>query len=171
MEFFKKIFRRKREAQTKPQPLRIEGCKTTLTPKPDEAELAAQALLESLSDDTCQRSKDKSQRPETLDLRPQTSDRPKDAAYYRDLSEKIRKARAAEKRQAMRFVAYAEQQLESPLFTGELDDIERELYRLQDVAEREGGELLRRWQHCLAECIVKQMSSNGNLNDNEETTM
>ena len=36
--------------QPVPEPLRIEGVTTKMTPHPDDAEVAAQALLESLSD-------------------------------------------------------------------------------------------------------------------------
>jgi hypothetical protein len=90
----------------------------------------------------------------------------------------------------MRFLAYAEQQLESPLFTdnsslflrpdgskrpevertphSSLNDIERELYKRQDVVEREGGELLKRWRHCLAEVIVRQMTTADSTDKNEE---
>lgn len=167
MEFFKKIFRRKREAQTKPQSLRIEGCKTTLTPKPDEAELAAEALLEMMCDG---RRKKEDGRPQPSSISHQPSS-PHGAAYYRELSEKIRTARAAERRLTMRYLAYCEEQLAlpQPLYVGQIGEMEQELYKRQDVAEREGGELLRRWQHCLAECIVRQMSE-AYKNNNEEAT-
>ena len=47
MNFIKKIFRRRKQFKPQPKQLRIDGVKTTLTPTPDDAELAAQALLES----------------------------------------------------------------------------------------------------------------------------
>lgn len=180
MEFFKRIFHRKREQKDgqKPRPLRIDGCKTTLTPTPDDAELAAQALLETMAahseesrndDKTTNRLNDRA--ANRLNDKKESSTH--DAAYYRELSKKIKTARAAEKRHAMRYLAYAEQQLESPLFTDNtsLNELEQELYRLQDIAEREGGELLRRWQHCLAECIVRQMRAAANTaNDMKEKT-
>jgi hypothetical protein len=34
--------------------------------------------------------------------------------------------------------------------------MEQGLYLLQDCAEREGGELMKRWQHCLADVLVKR---------------
>ena len=170
------LFRRK---QFKPQPkqLRIDGCKTVMTAAPDDAELAAQALLESLAGDSGskihgsrfkeKKAKDKNHEPLTNNREPASHD----AAYYKQLAEKIKKARAAEVRRTKRFLTYAEQQLDSPLMTGQTGEIERELYKLQDVAEREGGELLKRWQHCLAECIVRQMTTtdDADLTDVETT--
>ena len=157
MIFFKKIFHRKREKKNEPQPkqLRIDGIKTTLTPAPDDAELAAQALLETTAVPADSRFNDKPVKR----LNEKKESTPHDTAYYRSLGEKIRASKAAERRLTMRYLAYCEQQLESPLFTGSLDEIERELYKRQDIAERERGELLKRWQHCLAEVIVRQMSA------------
>ncbi len=48
---FWKIFRRK--GTREPRPLRIDGVKTTMTPEPDDAELAAQALLETMRSEEC----------------------------------------------------------------------------------------------------------------------
>lgn len=146
MEFFK-IFRRKKQ-KDQPRQLRIDGVKITMTPAPDDAELAAQALLEAHTDKGKKTHKRK-------DAKEPAQGTPE---YYKQLSEKIKKTRAAEARRTKRFLTYAEQQLDSPLMTGQTDEIEKELYKLQDIAEREGGELLKRWRHCLAECIVRQMS-------------
>lgn len=140
-----------------PKQLRIDGIKTELTPAPDDAELAAQALLEAHADKSKKTHKRK-------DAKEPAQGSPE---YYKQLAERIKKARAAEARRAKRFLTYAEQQLDSPLFTDEVGDIERELYKLQDVAEREGGELLKRWQHCLAECTVRQMNK---VSDEDEST-
>ena len=171
MEFFKKIFRRKREAQTKPQPLRIEGCKTTLTPKPDEAELAAEALLEMMCDGRWKMEDGRGDGRKEIAHGTSSNSTCRDVQYYRELSEKIHTARAAERRLTMRYLAYCEEQLAlpQPLYVGQIGEMEQELYKRQDVAEREGGELLRRWQHCLAECIVRQMSE-AYKNNNEEAT-
>ena len=151
MNFIRRIFNRKvfrGHGQREPKPLRIEGVKTPMTPQPDDAELAAQALLESLA----QKPRKAKDRPEPGQGTPE---------YYRQLSEKIRQTRAAEARLTMRYLAYCEEQLALPneLYVGQVGEMERELYKRQDVAEREGGELLRRWQHCLAEVIVRQMSA------------
>ena len=176
MDFFKKIFRRKREKkdEPKPQPLRIEGCKTTLTPKPDDAELAAQALLESrIYGDKEQRRKSKTAKRD--------NDQPHDAAYYRNLSEKIKAAHEADKHAAMRHVAYCEEQLKLVQDSGlrvqdssnhdlltvnhapeSIATLERGLYKHQDAAEREGGDLLKRWQKCLALVVMKQYKTKTN---------
>ena len=173
MEFFKKIFHRHRK-EFKPQPkqLRIDGVKTVMTPSPDDAELAAQALLESrLSPDPSlgarganSKSAKKTRAKGNHPLQSQGGEGggpPHDVAYYKALSEKIKASKAAERRLTMRYLAYCEEQLAlpQPLYVGQIGEMEQELYRRQDVAEREGGELLRRWQHCLAECIVRQMNA------------
>jgi hypothetical protein len=155
MDFFK-IFRRKKQ-KMQPKQLRVDGIKTEMTPAPDDAELAAQALLEAHTD----KSKKTHKRKDTKDPARGTPE------YYKQLAERIKKAKAADVRRAKRFLTYAEQQLDSPLMTGQTGEIERELYKLQDVAEREGGELLKRWQHCLAECIVRQMNK---VSDEDEST-
>ena len=177
MNFIRQIFNRKifrGRGQREPKPLRIEGVRTTMTPQPDDAELAAQALLESLAQKSQKPRKSASKR-EKDDARISSSEReqtrpkgkgdksPKQGTpeYYRQLSEKIRQTRAAEARLTMRFLAYCEEQLALPkeLYVGQTGEMESELYKRQSVAEREGGELLRRWQHCLAECIVRNMSA------------
>ena len=163
MRWLNKIFRRK---TFKPQPkqLRIDGVRTALTPQPDDAELAAQALLESrIYGDKDQRKAAKKKK--ASDLRPQTSDQPHDAAYYQQLSEKIRTAHEQERRMAMRYVAYVEEQLSTPLSTqggAGGGSLERGLYQHQDAVEREGGELLRRWQKCLAECLLLEIKTKTN---------
>ena len=143
--------------------LRIDGVKTTITPKPDDAELAAQALLESrLTPD-----------------RPTPGPSPKGRGvnrkhadgtpeYYQDLSEKIRIAHEHDRHMAMRYVAYVEAQLKSAisLQPSDLADLERGMYAHQDTIEREGGELKRRWQKCLAECVLLDMrATNTDLTD------
>ena len=168
-----KIFRRKRkgdaarqqEAQT-PQPLRIEGTtQAPLTPEPDDAELAAQALLELLAQ------KDPGARHQVSSDNAQPSVKPEtgkpetnvghDAAYYRQLAERMRQAHDQATLRTMRFVAWCEQELKKPDLPmegkGSLQQMEVELYKRIDTVERVGGELKRRWQHCLATVIVRQM--------------
>lgn len=181
--------------------LRIDGVKTVMTPAPDDAELAAQALLESLAGDSGSkvqgsrfkvkdqkkgRKQEDNRESSTMNHEPEA----KDAAYYKQLSEKIRKAHELERRAAMRYVAYVEQQLKlvqgsgfrvqdssnhEPLTVShqpsgishqpsDISTLEHGLFKHQDAAEREGGELLKRWQKCLAECILLEMKNN---NDNE----
>ena len=167
-----KIFRRKREDDTARQqeaqvskPLRIEGTtQAPLTPEPDDAELAAQALLELLAQkdsgvkkvsegNAQQNLKSETAKPETSGAR--------SAAYYRQLAERMRQAHDQATLRTMRFVAWCEQELKKPDLPmegkGSLQQMEVELYKRIDTVERVGGELKRRWQHCLATVIVRQM--------------
>jgi hypothetical protein len=152
-----------------PVPLRIEGVKPApLTAEPDDAELAAAALLELLVSSGKSQVSSKHARkrpeakgataePETLNLKPETHD----AAYYRRLAERIRLARDQATLRAMRFVTWCEQELENrdlPIEgKGSLAQMEAELYKRIDTIERVGGELKHRWQHCLATVIVRRM--------------
>ena len=160
-EKIQKYFRRKADAPLptgegvgERLPLRIEGVKPApLTPEPDDAELAAQALLESMvSSDKFQDSSFKIQ-----DSNPET----RDAAYYRRLAERIRLARDQATLRTMRFVTWCEHELEKrdlPIEgKGSLAQMEAELYKRIDTIERVGGELKHRWQHCLANVIVRRM--------------
>lgn len=139
-----------------PVPLRIEGVKSaSLTPEPDDAELAAQALLESMCDV-------KSKMEDVIEVADDAHQPSvRDAAYYRRLAERIRLARDQATLRTMRFVTWCEQELEKrdlPIEgKGSLAQMEAELYKRIDTIERVGGELKRRWQHCLAEAIVRQM--------------
>ena len=136
----------RRKAVREPKPLHIEGAITTITPEPDDAELTAQALLESLSP-----SPSPKVRGEKKQAEPQPAEKGT-AAYFHALADRVREGRAIEARMAMRYVAYCEQEL---LRNPQLAELERGLYRHLDIVDREGGELKRRWQHCLAEVIVK----------------
>jgi len=145
------------------QPLRIEGVEPApLTPEPDDAELAAQALLESLCD---VRSKMKDVREVAADAHQPSaiSHQPsvRDAQYYHALADRIRLARDQATSRTMRFVTWCEHELEKrdlPIEgKGSLAQMEAELYKRIDTIERVDGELKRRWQHCLAEAIVRQM--------------
>lgn len=161
MNFFKKIFKRKREPQQRPEPrpLRIRGCKTELTPAPDDAELSAQALLETMMGNGANGANESPVANRAHE--------PHDATYYKQLAERIRKAQQQEVWMTMRFLAYCEAQLKMSDGRGKVEDVntpdfaelERGLYQHQDTAEREGGDFLRRWQHCLAECVVRGMKS------------
>ena len=176
MNFIRRIFNRKvfrGHGQREPKPLRIEGVKTTMTPQPDDAELAAQALLESFGSEKRKVKSEKSAAKgnhtvQSSKLKVQSHD----VEYYRQLSERIKAERAAEARLTMRYLAYCEEQLAmpTPLYNGQIGEMERELYKRQTIAEREGGELLRRWQHCLAEVIVRQMSAASEATDYTDDT-
>lgn len=170
MIFLNTFHRNKREPKTPPQPLRIEGCKTRLTPEPDDAEIAAQALLEALAEerqDKGKRRRDKAAvtrqhaGPQTAGQNGREGEPPHDAAYYRQLSGRIHAARKVAANRAIRYVAWCEQELKSPHIPLEgessLTQMETGLYRHLDTIDREDGELKRRWQHCLAEVTVREM--------------
>lgn len=190
----KRFFHRKRRVPVgspdrKPQPLRIEGISPApLTPEPDEAELAAQALLEHM----CEQSrkdhlkdrhkdrhkdhhkdteKDKAAGSVPVGFADGKPEAPRDAAYYRQLADRIRQAHEAATQRTLRFVAFVEQELQKPSLPlsgpGSLGLLEAELYKRLDVIERRGGELKKRWQHCLATVIVRRMQAESNKDDNQ----
>lgn len=166
MNFIKKIFCRRKQFKPQPKQLRIDGVKATLTPTPDDAELAAQALLESrIYGDKTQRRK-KQPLPQPIPKK----EGERDAEYYRQLSEKIKESHEQERHAAMRHVAYCEEKLTSDIShqPSDIATLEHGLFKHQDTVEREGGDLLKRWQKCLAECLLLEMKNNNdNLNENE----
>lgn len=127
--------------------LRIDGVKApAMTPGPDDAELAAQALLEHKS------------HPKETEKKEPKAKQPKEGTpeHYQQMSGKIKEAHAQEARDAMRYLSYTEEELRQQPTTEQLIEIERGLYQYQDAAEREGGDLKKRWQHCLADVLVKR---------------
>lgn len=151
------LFRsKKKQGGAKPRPLRIEGVTPApLTAEPDDAELAAQALLESLSG--------------IAHRKPAPEAQEGTAVYYRQLAGKIRLAHEAATQRTLRFVAFCEQELQKPDLPvsgpGSLGLLEAELYKRIDVIERAGGELKRRWQHCLADVTVRLMQAGSQGDD------
>ena len=162
----------------KTMPLAVEGvAPAPLTAEPDEAELAAEALLASLASEELRvKSEELSEQrepsssleePSRDDNRQrQSAAKPKaaeqgTAEYYRQLAERIEKAQAVAAQRTTRFVAFCEQELKKRNLPkngpGSLALLEAELYKRIDTVEREGGELKRRWQHCLAEVTVRLM--------------
>lgn len=147
-----------------------------MTMEADNAELAAQALLEVMLDKQKRRRKksdvsDKSEtseksgesgKPNTL----QTSE------YYHQLSDRIRKAYASSRQCTLRFLCYCEQQLRNqdiPLYGADsLNIMQAELYKRIDVVDREGGDIKARWQHCLAEVTLRQMEASARSDEAEE---
>ena len=149
MNFLKYI---KKGKAREPKPLRIEGTSTVLTPEPDDAELAARALLESMRDGGRKKKAGSGNAAGRADAEG------RDAGYYRSLSDRIREAHEAEAMAAMRYVAWCEQELPTAGME-KLCLMERGLYRHTDTAEREKGHLKARWQSCLAEVIIRQMET------------
>lgn len=170
-DFIRSVFHSSQKAE--PQPLRIDGVgEAPLTPEPDDAELAAQALMELMMAnhgdwlaDTKRKTKDQVPVPMTAP--------PHDAKYYHQLAAKIRAARESSRLRTLRFIVYCEQQLRLPHLPatgkGSLQLLETELLKRIDIIEREGGELKKRWQHCLAEVTVRLMDAfhTGGTDDKE----
>ena len=147
-----------------------------MTMEADNAELAAQALLEVMLDKQKRRRKkadvsDKSEtseksgesgKPNTL----QTSE------YYHQLSDRIRQAYASSRQRTLRFLYYCEQQLRNqdiPLFgAGSLNLMQAELLKRIDLVDRVGGEIKARWQHCLAEVTLRQIEASARSDDEYE---
>lgn len=139
--------------------LSIEGIKEApITFEPDDAELAAQAVLDIMASE---KRKVKSEKSPAAVFSPSEDER--GASYYHALADRIREAHRMSALRATRFVAACEYQLKDkhlPM-TGEgsLRMLEVELYKRIDIIERAGGELKRRWQHCLAEVTVRLMEA------------
>lgn len=186
MKILEKIFRRtvplafRRGDRGEAMPLRVEGATTRLTPEADEAETAAAALLASMAD---RRKKRDGANGPTEPIKPNEpinttnpaapADSRKAVTFYRQLAKRLGLAHAVEARAAKRYVAYCEEQLRGTAESrnygttetanlevrgpaNPLAALEDGLFRHQNAVEREGGELLRRWQRCLAEAIVRQ---------------
>ena len=140
-----------------PVRLRVEGATTTLTPEPDDAELAAEALLQSMGggkNEKMKKSKNEKKNSQPI----------KDKAYYEQLAKRMQEGHEMEARITMRFVAYCEQELKNPLLPiGRIVGLEHDLLQRQAIADREGGELKTRWQHCLAEITVRNLAEIGEL--------
>ena len=164
----KNLFRRKEKPD--PQPLRIQGIPDApMTPEPDDAELAAAALLELMCDVRREREDTEGKhQPIPADAPTRSlsaiSHQPSevhDAKYFKELAEKIRTAQEAARLRTMRFVAFCEEELKKadlPLEgPGSLGLLNAELMKRIDTVDREGGELKTRWQHCVAQVLVRLM--------------
>ena len=151
------LFSPTKEEEVKTMPLAVEGvAPAPLTAEPDDAELAAEALLESLSPGPSPVGRGGKKQAEPKAAEQGT------AEYYRQLAERIEKAQAMAVQRTTRFVAFCEQELKKRNLPkngpGSLALLEAELYKRIDTVEREGGELKLRWQHCLAEVTVRLMA-------------
>ena len=147
-DFIRRFFHSS-QRKAEPKPLRIDGVgEAPLTPEPDDAELAAQALMELVKETRSDRGGES---------------KSGDRAYYQNLAAKIRAARETSRLRTLRFIVYCEQQLRLPHLPttgkGSLQLLETELLKRIDIIEREGGELKRRWQHCLANVTIRLMNT------------
>lgn len=153
------------EREEKATPLAIKGvAPAPLTPEPDDAELAAEALLASLANDKATKKSRKSRKSNELVSKPARGT----AEYYRQLAKRISEGHEYERRMALRFVAFCEERLHAPFLNEEQTaSLEQGLYRQIDIVDREGGELKRRWQHCLAEIIVRRTEEQEEMKNEE----
>lgn len=166
--WLKKLFHRDHSQHTKPQRLAVEGVPAApLTPEPDDAELATEMLLDVLEKGESRdgNGKEKGEEGKKKEGR--------DSAYYNAMAERIKNAQAIASFRATRFVAWCEDQLKRPDLPvtgpGSLQLMDAELYKRIDTVERMGGELKRRWQHCLAEVTVRLMKVAEEDNVEKET--
>lgn len=129
-----------------------------MTAEPDDAELAAQALLESIA-----KLSKKTDVNNTAEPKKGTSE------YYLRLAGRIHSAHNSERLRAMRLVAFVEQELQHTDLPvsgeGSLGILNAELLKHIDAINRDGGELKRRWQHCLAEVTVMMMKGGPAISD------
>jgi len=165
------IFHHEHKGDDTPMSKPIDGAENIpMTAEPDEAEIAAQAVLEIILEKKEASSKKHQKRGNTEVAKAQQpqDNTEHDADYYRHLAERIREAYAAARQRALRFTCYCEQQLADPSLPlygkGSLSLLEAELYKRLDVVEREGGDLKKRWQHCLAEVTIRLMNASTQTN-------
>ena len=167
---------RQKEPET-PQTLKIDGVgEAPMTMEADNAELAAQALLEVMLDKQKRRRKksDVSDKSETSEKSGESGkpDTLQTSEYYHQLSDRIRQAYGSSRQRTLRFLCYCEQQLRNhdiPLFgAGSLNLLQAELLKRIDVVDRVGGEIKARWQHCLAEVTLRQIEASARSDDEDK---
>lgn len=184
MKWFKNLFKKRNTPSLTGEgrggaPLSISGIPPApLTPEPDDAELAAQALLELMAAKQPVTGKGKKSKRSHLKLETGGEDALKpetrDAKYYKDLASRIRNAREVSRSRTLRFICYCEQQLQQKdlpdVGKNSLSLLETELYKRIDIVDHVGGDLKRRWQHCLAEVTMRRMKtlSGSPLKDEED---
>lgn len=155
-------------------PLCIQGVKEApMTPEPDDAEMAAQAILEVMLEKNAKKKQKKSNLGGHKGGKAkEDSENANNVAFYHHLAEHLREAYRVARQRALRFLCFCEQQLDNPKLPayghGSVALLEAELYKRLDVVEREGGDMKRRWQNCLAEVTLRLM--NAPLPDEDDAT-
>ena len=149
---------KKKEAQA-PEPLVVPGvADAPMTAEPTDTEVAAQALLEVIIE---KQHKHKARSKQEADVEPK--DILHDRKYYEQLAERIAAAYDTSRRRTQRFLSFCEQELQRrdiPAYgKGSIAILEAELYKRIDIVDREGGELKKRWQECLAEATLRLMEA------------
>ena len=181
------IFYRKHKEPDEPQT--VEGAeRVPMTAEPDNAELAAQALLEVMIERKATKRKTKkaskkkavkksgshgssevqsngkTEAESNADTKTENPADLQTVEHYHQLAERIRLAYASSRQRTMRFLSFCEQELQRrdiPAYgKGSIALLEAELYKRIDIVEREGGELKKRWQNCLAEVTLRLMEAN-----------
>lgn len=178
----KNIFNRKKKNMGEPQPLQVQDiADTPITAEPDNAEVAAQAILDVLIDMRHKAAQKYIRKHGKTDIEPEREPKmkpakvmaPHDAKYYHHLADRIRQAYDSSRLRAMRFLSWCEQELKKsdlPMTgDGSLALIEAELYKRIDIVDREGGKLKERWQHCLAEVTIRLMQAQRKESDESGT--
>lgn len=166
MKLFKKFFSRKPIVSSengKGETLSVEGISPApITPSPDDAELAAQALLEIMASKQSSARDGATTEIEKRDKGFVTTGPDGGVSFYTSLANKIRQNQEESRLRTLRFVAFCEQELtkeDLPAYgPGSLGLLEKELLKRIDVVNRCGGELKKRWQYCLSEVIVKMVN-------------
>lgn len=174
------LFRKKKQ---EPEPLQVQGVAAApMTAEPDNAEVAAQAILEVLIDMRHKAAQKYIRKHGKTDIEPEYEPKvkpakvvaPHDVKYYHHLADRIRQAYDSSRLRAMRFLSWCEQELKKsdlPMTgDGSLTLIETELYKRIDIVDREGGKLKERWQHCLAEVTLRLMNAHRNEASQTEDT-
>lgn len=165
------IFHHKNQFTPAPTPLQVPGVgEAPITPEPTDSELAAQALMDIIiekrkaSKHHHNSRKAKAGKTDANNNgNTNTADTPHDRKYYERLADRIGAAYDASRRRALRFVSFVEQELKKtdlPAWgEGSLALLETELYKRIDTVDREGGDLKKRWQNCLAEVTLRLMEA------------
>lgn len=167
---------KKKKAKCEAVPLRIEGIGAApTTPLPDDAELAAQALLEMAMKGGENNKRTVTKTPHKDAEKPSPDSKGK--VYYQHFSERMNNIRKQEIRMAMRCTAWCEELLDAMEHrrgTAEnqsevLAEMNTRLLSHLDAVEREGGELKLRWQRCLALVTLRMMQAGGRLEEDGST--
>ena len=170
MKIFDKFHKKQKQ---EPKPLRVEDvAPAPMTPEPDDAEIAAQALLEHMQEVRGKKEDVRNDKHQPSDISHQTSEI-HDAAYFKALASRIKAAHEAARLRTQRFLAFCEQELKKPDLPkegpGSLGLLNAELYKRIDVVQRHGGELEQRWMHCLAEVTVRLMQVMGGTSTDDDS--
>lgn len=154
MKWFSNIFSRKASGDI--PVLAITGIRQApMTAEPDDREIAAQALMESLLP-----GKEREGRQREM---PDKGTK----EYYLVISERVKKAYNNATLEARRFLVFSEQELKRedlPLEgEGSLAMLEAGLIKHLNTINREGGEMKKHWQDILADISVRQYAGAQNI--------